>query len=204
MSDSGMTEGKKDSVTRLKARLRAKYKAVRAATAPEEKVRLDGLLCRNVLSWDEYKRADILLSYCSVGMEADTRRIITHALSSGKKVAVPRCVPGKLEMEFYFIDSLQQLKPGGFGIPEPEPCKEAKLSACTGGLCLVPGLSFDTDGGRLGYGGGYYDRFLASYSGIAAGLCYSAMLSEQLLPCYSHDVKITYVLTENRVIRSII
>lgn len=195
MSDSNLRE--------IKNSLRVKYKSARGAVSADKKAKLDAAIREAVFAWEKYNDADLLLSYVSVDSEADTREIISSALKSGKKVAVPRCVPGTRKMEFYYIDSLSSLSPASYGLLEPEPCEDRKLSENTRGLCFVPGLSFDASGGRLGYGGGYYDRFLANYKGDAAGICYSELLARELLPSAANDVKVPYVITENGIRNSI-
>ena len=79
------------------------------------------------------------------------------------------------EMEFYEIHSLFELQPGTFGVLEPVPENSRLVQEETEGLCIVPGLSFDAEGYRLGYGKGYYDRFLSRFSGTTAGVCYKRL-----------------------------
>ena len=150
-------------------------------------VRLRTLLC--------YRRAKTVLAYVSMPIEVGTREIIKKALSDGKRVAVPRCVPGTREMEFYVIDSLDELLPGTFGVLEPAPNPEKRLYDFSHSICVVPALACDRTGYRLGYGGGYYDRFLRDYPGEKVLILYKCCL----VPILWHgryDVPVDRIVTE--------
>lgn len=150
-------------------------------------VRLRSLLC--------YRRAKTILVYVSMPIEVDTREIISKALSDGKRVAVPRCVPGTREMEFYLINSLDELTPGTFGVLEPTPDPERLLKNFSHSLCVVPALACDRSGYRLGYGGGYYDRFLRDYPGEKVLILYKCCLVTHLWHG-RFDVPVDRIVTE--------
>lgn len=123
---------------------------------------LEGLLHSGV-----YQSCEQLFCFVSLPQEPQTRQLLCHALHAGKCVAVPRCLP-EHTMEFCRLSPnqplLQQLCPGTYGVWEPsEALPVIEPDAALRCLCLVPGLAFDRTGGRLGYGAGYYDRFLAAY-----------------------------------------
>ena len=162
---------------------------------------MDAGILRNLLALPEYAACGLLLTYVSVGGEPDTREVIRLALKSGRAVAVPRCYEDRDELAFYRIDSLESLARGRFGLLEPAPDESRLLGRAPGGLCLLPGLSFDRGGGRLGYGRGFYDRFLAEYDGITAGLCHSPLLSGRKLPCGPYDIPARLVVTDRETIR---
>lgn len=103
----------------LKAGMRERYKALRRAMPPQDKQRADHAIAMRVRSLWQYRRCQTLLTYVSTDIEVDTREIIRQALADGKRVAVPRCVPGTRDMEFYRILSLNDLEPGAFGVLEP-------------------------------------------------------------------------------------
>jgi 5-formyltetrahydrofolate cyclo-ligase len=150
-------------------------------------VRLRSLIC--------YRRAKTILVYVSMPIEVDTREIIAKALSDGKHVAVPRCVPGTREMEFYLISSLDELTPGTFGVLEPTPDPERLLKDFSHSLCVVPALACDRNGYRLGYGGGYYDRFLRDYPGEKVLILYKCCLVAHLWHG-RYDVPVDRIVTE--------
>ena len=137
--------------------------------AAEEKQRLDRAVFTRFTALSQYKAAKTLLCYVSSDIEVDTRAILQHALQAGKTVAVPRCIPGTTEMEFHMITSLSVLSPGAFGILEP-PQDTPLCTALSDALCVVPALCFDKHGYRVGYGKGYYDRFLAAFRVKRLGL----------------------------------
>lgn len=166
-------EGKFD-VRQYKKDLRTRYRHVRDEMPPHKKAEKDAKILERVMNLPEYKNCATLLCYVSTSGEVDTRRLIELSLQNGKNVAVPRCVDGSRDMDFYIINSLNELSPRTFGVLEPAGGNDRLLSDFSRCLCVLPGLVFDMQGYRLGYGGGYYDRFLSSkYSGSTAGVCYS-------------------------------
>lgn len=156
-----------------KAQLRDKYKQMRRDMPSDVKASKDRRIAERITRLWQYRQNEVLLTYVSTPIEVDTRRIIERALKDGKRVAVPRCVPDTRNMEFYFIDGLDELQPGCFGVLEPQPNPEKLLTDFRAGLCLVPAFSYDWHGFRLGYGKGYYDRFLSRFHGNIIGICYS-------------------------------
>ena len=179
----------------IKAGLREQYKRLRRNMPREIQDAYDETIARRVAALWQYKRCRMLLTYVSTAIEVDTRRIIERALADGKQVAVPRCVPGTRTMEFYAISSLQELRPGSFGVLEPEPDPKKLWTDFSEGLCLVPALCYDWKGFRLGYGKGYYDRFLAGFEGNMVGLCYSECVRHKL-PHGRYDRPVELLVTE--------
>jgi 5-formyltetrahydrofolate cyclo-ligase len=150
-----------------------------------------------VLNSRQYRNADIILAYWSVDSEVDTHGIITQALSDGKQVALPKCTDKDGNMRFYYISSLSDLAEGMYGIKDPpENCPAEDFTKVS--LCLVPALAFDEEGYRLGYGKGYYDRFLGKFKGVAMGLCFSDCLCGNL-PRDSYDKKADYIVTNEKI-----
>lgn len=183
-----------------KKELRAKIKKRRSMFTEEEKQKMSSEIIKKVMSLDEYKRADVLFTYVSLKNEVDTFPLIFAALKSGKRVAVPRCIEGKPLMEFYFIHGRSDLESGSFGILEPIR-KPERLCTIRKGFCVLPGLTFDRKGSRLGYGSGYYDRFLQKFEGLKVGVCFSPLLSEKPLPTGRFDVPADIVVTDKEIIR---
>ncbi len=157
-----------------KIKLRSDCRKIRQDYSPEKKQALDRSILRRVVGLYQYRSARTLLTYVSKSIEVDTFGLIERAWRDGKRVAVPRCVEGTCLMEFYYITSLDQLEEGSFGVPEPKPDACERMDEVPeGAVCIVPGMSFDCDGFRLGYGKGYYDRFLSGFGGFTVGVCYS-------------------------------
>jgi len=184
-------------IRKYKQELRLNCRAKRQALSPEEKSTLDRLVAENVRRLKEYRPAKTLLIYMSTPIEVDTVQIIKNAWADGKRVAVPRCIPDSRDMEFHYIDSLECLAPGTFSVLEPNPSLPV-VDDFTGCLMIVPGMQFDMKGYRIGYGKGYYDRYMVRFSGISAGICYS----DELRPFMYHgryDRSVDIVVTDKRI-----
>lgn len=185
----------------IKEGLRQKYKNMRRAMPPEDKASRDATIAERVASLWQYQRCRVLLTYVSTNIEVDTYRLIEKALADGKVVAVPRCVPGTRNMEFYRIRGVEELEPGTFGVLEPLPREENRVTDFSNSLCVVPALSYDWHGFRLGYGKGYYDRFLSKYTGVMIGICYSNCV-QQRLPHGRFDRPVQLLVTERYLRRT--
>ncbi len=176
--------------------LRAQYKNVRQL--PEKDRRsYDTEIQSRVLTMREYVRCGLLFAYVSKDTEPDTHALIRAALANGKRVAVPRCGETDGEMDFFYISCFDELSEGRFGVLEPPDTNE-KVTDFSQGICLVPGLCFDAEGYRLGYGKGYYDRFLERFSGISIGLARSVCVKWKL-PRDEHDKPVDIIVTERYV-----
>lgn len=183
-----------------KQRLREERLAAREVLSEQERSVLDDRITQKLLATSEYAEATTVLTYVSVLSEVSTRMFIEYALRDGKTVAVPRCLPGHC-LEFVAIASLEQLVAAPFNLLEP--AKE--LPALTedqknNSICIVPALLVDTKGYRLGYGAGFYDRFLSTYPGKKICLAYQQNLSRTMLPHTTFDVAIDLVITESDVL----
>lgn len=180
--------------------LREHYKKMRGKMTPLYKKSLDIDIASRLLCSREYADASLILTYVAKKDEVETRGIIHAVLANNKKVAVPRCeAEGK--MSFYYISSLEELRESPKGIMEPDPETSQKVTDMSGALCIVPGLSFDPEGNRLGFGGGYYDRFLSSFQGITAGLCYGSFIKWGI-PSEDHDVPVKVLVTDRYIRRT--
>lgn len=189
-----------NSVTTKKQSMREECLAARKALTAHERSELDGCITQKFLTTSEYKKASTVLTYVSVSSEVSTRQFIKQALSDGKTVAVPRCLP-QHRLEFVAVTSLEQLLPAPFNLLEPPK----ELPALTedsieGSICIVPALLVDIKGFRLGYGAGFYDRFLSTYPGKKICLTYHSNLSKVLLPHTEFDVAVDMVITESNIL----
>ncbi len=183
-----------------KTELRRHISEMRKGLSLEYRRKMDYEIESRLICSEEYSRADVVFTYISVNDEPDTRGIIHAAFVNGKAVAVPLCTEDN-NMEFYFIESMDDLVKGKYGLLEPDKDKCRKADATEKSLCIVPGLSFDAKGFRLGKGGGYYDRFLKDFRGISAGLCYHSFFKLQL-PTESFDIPVDITVTENFIKRN--
>ena len=145
-----------------------------------------------------YQEAKILLAYVDAKREVETRELICQAWKDGKRVAVPRTFGGGV-MHFYEIHSLEELEPGGYGILEPK--KDCPLCETEEGLMLMPGVAFDEKAHRVGYGGGYYDRYLEQHPGLVhIALAFEFQIFKEV-PFQEHDILPELIVTEKRLIR---
>ena len=158
---------------------------------------------KRVISLYQYRSAELVLTYVSKELETDTLRLIEKAWADGKKVAVPKCIDGTRFMRFYYITDFCQLERSSFGVMEPiEDICEGLAAVPEKSICIVPGMAFDSEGYRLGYGKGYYDRFLSDYKGVKVGVCYSDCI-KWTLPRGKYDKPVDILITDRffRVIR---
>ncbi|MEM2137974.1 MAG: phosphoribosylglycinamide formyltransferase [Candidatus Anstonellaceae archaeon] len=147
----------------------------------------------------EFGAAKTLLVYSSKGSEVHTDGIIQSALSLGKSVVLPVTKKEEKSLELYRIASISELVPGAFGIMEPPQKPEMRISPEKIDLAIVPGVSFDRRGHRIGYGMGYYDSLLAQTSCKKIGLAYDLQIAAHV-PNEPHDVAVDMIVTESEVI----
>ena len=188
--------GSMDTVALEKQRLREERLAARETLSEQERCVLDNCITQKLLASPEYAEAITVLTYVSVSSEVSTRMFIECALRDGKTVAVPRCMPGH-RLEFVAITSLEQLVAAPFNLLEPPKDLSALAEVqMNNAICIVPALLVDTKGYRLGYGAGFYDRFLSTYFGKKICLAYQQNLSKTMLPHTEFDVPVDTVITE--------
>ncbi len=187
-------------IRQVKRALRDGFKAARRGMESQVQQQKDQQILARILRLPEYAAASTVLTYVSTSIEVDTHALIRQALADGKRVAVPRCTPGRIDMKFYLIEDLAQLEPGAFGVLEPDPERCRELRHYQNSICILPGLGYDLQGYRLGYGKGYYDRFLSRYHGKNIGVCYNICL-KSLLPHGRYDKMVDILVTEKFVKR---
>ncbi len=155
-----------------------------------------------LLRVEEFQQADNLFCYVSYRSELATQEIIKERLSQGHKVCVPLTIPGKGLEAYEITDPCKDLAPGYCSIPEPIVAQTKKSDPGSIDVVLLPGSVFDLKGGRLGYGGGYYDRFLAQSApnALRIGLAFELQIVDQV-PVMDHDQPLDYLVTEERIIR---
>lgn len=186
----------KTTVREEKRMLRRKYSALRAGIPPHERLEKSRQICESFLNTLAYKHADTVLLYYSINNEVNTHPLIEAILGDGKRVALPVCLENS-KMVFRYINSMDTLKKGLFSALEPDDdCEEFTPSPRT--ICVIPAIAFDRKGYRLGYGKGYYDRYLTDPSIVKIGFCYDALLVDSL-PRGRFDLSCDLVITERGV-----
>ena len=180
-----------------KTALRREIAAAVAALSPDYCRRADEAICRHIRQSELYRRADVIFCYVGTAREIHTLPLIEAALADGKVVAVPLCT-GRGIMEARAICSVEELVPGAYGIPEPAPhCPVVPPQALS--LALIPCCTGNDRGRRLGYGGGFYDRYLPGTCCPRVLLCRGALVREDI-PAEVHDLPMDWLVTEDGLV----
>lgn len=173
-----------------KKALRSQIRAQKRAMSEEEIVRASERLGELFLASEAYQQARTIYGYLPYNQEVRTVPMLERALKDGKRVAVPK-VYGD-EMRFIYMDDLSAVEKGYAGIPEP--IADGPVADDTAALVLMPGLAFDPQGHRIGYGGGFYDKFLEKEPGHPTlALCYGFQMLDHL-ETEAHDKMVDWVL----------
>ena len=177
-----------------KGALRRRVREQLSALTPEELVQSDNALFARFLALPQVEAAKTVFAFWGIpGKEPDTARLVRELVRRGKTVGLPRMLPEhRMEVRRYAPD--KPLVTASFGISEPgEDCPLIRREDIA--LALVPAMCYDRRGFRLGFGGGYYDRWLAGFAGATVGLCREAVLQERV-PVEGHDARVDFLLTE--------
>jgi 5-formyltetrahydrofolate cyclo-ligase len=195
--------------SQAKADLRRRYSELRQAIPPAERASAEAAIREGLFSLPAWQNAPLILGYMSIRGELDTTPIWARAVSEGKGYALPVTLTGTAKGEMLFRRTPgfapEELIPARFGVSEPaEDCPALTLRELEGSLILIPGLVFDDRGYRLGYGGGYYDRFLselraAGVSFTTAGLVFHICRTDHI-PHEAHDIPVDIILDERRIL----
>lgn len=162
---------------------------------PDIKVELDKKIFSELINSEAYKNASVIFVFVSFKSEVDTHEIIKQALKDSKTICVPRINAKEREMEIFKINSLEELKEGYYGILEPgEDCPAVNGNNID--IVLMPGAAFDRQGGRIGYGGGFYDRFLSRMNKKVdkIALAYDFQILDRV-PMDEFDVRVDGIVT---------
>lgn len=173
----------------MKQQLREKYKQLRK-NIPNKTIQ-SSKIADKIRNHTSYQQSDHIAFYYSCGSEVDTKAMIQQALLDHKHVYLPKVI-NKEEMEFYEVKSLDEIiHRNALGILEPE----ARVRAEKIEVMIIPGLCFDEKGNRLGYGGGYYDRYLQDKEIYKIGICFDEQLSDEAIEINKYDIQMDEVIT---------
>lgn len=169
--------------------LRKKYKKIRKEI--ELKKEKDRNIYLKVIQNEKVIKSNTILLYYSTKEEVDTVSFIKYFLSLNKKVCLPKTE--NKQIHFYYIENILDVKLGKYNILEPISTK--RIKDFSNSVCIVPGICFDKKNYRVGYGGGYYDRFLEHYNGYAIGITYQECVVEKI-NIDSYDKKVDEIITD--------
>ncbi|WP_347549602.1 5-formyltetrahydrofolate cyclo-ligase [Pseudalkalibacillus hwajinpoensis] len=178
---------------------RTKMKTRLSELTASEKELLDNDILERLFTYDSYLKAQTVGLTIAMKNEVNTQKIIERAWLDGKKVAVPKCDPKSKQMTFYYLTEWNQLETVYFGLKEPKPDKTYICDSRDINLLLVPGLIFDMQGFRIGFGGGYYDRYLQNYPNETVSLAYEIQVTEAV-PTESFDLPVQALITNEQIV----
>ncbi|MGI8316138.1 5-formyltetrahydrofolate cyclo-ligase [Halobacillus mangrovi] len=181
-----------------KSELRKRGKIVLKNMTPAEKQEKEAFMYKHLFHSDLWKKAQTIGVTVSQTYEWSTFPIIEQGWAEQKIVSVPKCDPETKELNFHQLSKYSELESVYFGLKEPDPAKTKHLPKQHIDLLIVPGLLFNTEGYRIGYGGGYYDRFLTDYPGVTVMIASEEQRHEQL-PVEEFDRKVSYIVTEQGI-----
>ncbi len=185
----------------MKHHLRTEMKATLAAMTEQDAKTKSYAACKSLLALSEYRDAQVIMLYLPIPEEVDTAEVALHAWQTGKTVLTPKVSMAQRHLMPLEIKSLDDdLTAGQFGILEPTNGQVWPLEDID--FIIVPALAYDRNGGRLGRGGGFYDRFLAhtEVKAVTCGLAFSEQLVDEL-PIHAHDYPVQILVTDKDVIR---
>jgi 5-formyltetrahydrofolate cyclo-ligase len=193
-----------EQLAQRKTEIRAAAHAARKQQADKETISRE--ITDRVVGLDEYQSASCVMWYIDVRDEARTRQALPDALASGKRIVIPYCVDGELEL--FHLESMDELEIGMYKILEPRgelrELKSKRVGVEQLDLILVPGVGFDARGGRTGHGKGYYDKLLenAKPTTPLIALAFDCQIFDEI-PMQDHDIYMDKVVTQSRVYEGI-
>ena len=185
-----------------KDRIRKQFLKTRDALKPADRLRDSASIRQRVFSSVDWRTAQTVLMYVSFRSEVDTHKLLQDALAQKKRVVLPVSDRNRKEIGLSELQAYGDLAPGSFeGIYEPAVKLRKRVDPSEVQLVLIPGVAFDRQGGRIGMGGGYFDRLLVEMpKARRLGLAFSVQVSEKPLPVEPHDIHVQLLITEKESI----
>ncbi|MFZ3580338.1 5-formyltetrahydrofolate cyclo-ligase [Virgibacillus sp. DJP39] len=181
-----------------KSKLRKKAITYLNSLSKPEKKSIEEKITSQLINSELWKKAETIGITISQGFEWDTKAIIDTAWKEQKQVTVPKCDPAKKQLTFYQLKTYNQLEIVYYNLQEPSPSISKPIKKTSIDLLIVPGLLFDKNGYRIGFGGGYYDRFLTDFPNVTASLVADGQLIQEI-PSEAFDLPVDYIINENGI-----
>ena len=179
-----------------KKQLRSELLALRSEIVGEERIKAEAAVVSRILALTSFRFAETVLIYYPIKGELNVLPIAEAAIKSGKKVAFPLCDTESSTMTYHIVSDLNELKAGSYGIPEPPSELPAYIpSKDKNDIIIIPAVCFDRQGYRIGYGKGYYDRYLNDFGGTAIGVTFDKLLRRSV-PRGRFDKHVSLIVTE--------
>lgn len=173
--------------------LRKQYLSIRNNIIDKEEK--SKIICEKIINTLEYKSSKVIALYKNLPSEVDTNYLIDYSLKNNKIVVLPRV--DKDDLKFYKIANNEKLEKSPFGVLEPHDNKETLIDNNLIDLAIIPGICFDTNHNRVGFGKGYYDRFLSKINTKTIAICFSEqVLEEDLIKANDNDIKVDRIITD--------
>ena len=195
---SDKISGMPDSLAETKPQLRQQLRKLRAALGDETRARASQLICAHLENWPIFQQSESILTYMPIKNEVDLTLLLTR--HPEKRWVLPRIIPEEDHRMVFHPYDTARLVYHPFGMAEPTADLPIVPSEAIE-LTLVPGLAFDRHGWRLGYGGGYFDRFLKDFTGVSAGITFQALLLDAV-PHTPLDVAMGWIATEEKIFKT--
>lgn len=183
----------------MKKEIRKEMIAIRDSHSKEQLDKLSKEIIDNLFNWQKYKNAKTVMLYSSIKSEVRTNSAIILSINERKTIVLPKTLKEKRELLPCVVKDMKELEAGVYGILEPKcfsPIDKNDID-----IVIIPGVAFDYKGYRIGYGAGYYDRFLLGYKGIKAGMCYNFQIIEDVFHDI-HDIRMDYLISEKGIIKT--
>jgi len=187
----------------MKDQIRTRVLKLRNSIPQQERKTREKIIMERIQGLPFFQKASVIFFYASFRTEVGTILFIEQTLKMGKRVVLPVVMKEKSQLALYEITSIKELFPGYMKIPEPVRDGKAEFKLDQVELIIIPGVAYDKNGNRIGYGGGYYDRLLSDYK--SAGIpvvapAFTEQLVHKDIPAEAHDRKVDIIVTEKGVI----
>jgi 5-formyltetrahydrofolate cyclo-ligase len=199
--NSSASAAKHSTVSDQKRYWRSIVKQKQESMSAEHRIRLSQMMCGKLMNSRMWHDSTQVALYYGVGQEVHTEPLLAAGWSEGKRMYLPKTNPRQHTLTFYEVERMQDTEVVYFGLREPRPDASKKLQPKRLDLIVVPGLVFDKFGYRIGYGAGYYDRFLPLVPDPVPRIALAfqqQVLTEDVLPAEAHDIPVDLIITEKR------